>query len=651
MNAINNNNNTLNSNQNNIVSALSESPKAADQEDLLDIKNFTEGIIDYVKYADTPLSIAINGKWGSGKTSIMNEIKDKLCDGDDKEFYGICINTWQFSLLDSTESSQAVVRILQSMVNQITALKPDYDRRDQIAKLIGSIAKVSTNLKSVYDVAGNPLFGVGKSTIGTVAKASTLFKDLFSNKSHSISDDKAALITQLSFEIQKLVDEVLNRPQKVHNIHVQQYVPFDPFNPSDWTDNHCHFGTRFVWAIFLIICNFFTMIGFAIYNAVLIVFNIINIFLSRTWFVLKDFLLNYCCHVLKMSSAVVFNQKMPTKNNRKGFIFFIDDLDRIDSKLALQIIESLAGVFSFKNCIFIVAADRNTLLDAVRSKFENQKSDIKHNDVQHVLYLNRFIHVSIDMPNDIYTFNKLLKNYLQDISFFTASELENEHLLNSLDKVVRKTVGGNPRAIKQLINSLSFFNLIKNTSWNKGILRLIDNTISKEMIFIMLCVKMFYPFIFDQMIINPYFKDWDFNFISDFETDKDNENKVNVEFNEEFFKNKSIKKENFLQQARMKDKNTPSWEYEMSRFCSQNKYDFTKVKEVFRVIDKDLSKYIKDNKITIAEKDVYKVIFARIFVLFFNKAILLNDYDDNEYNDYLVKLIKGDASVWRATLI
>ena len=153
------------------ISNVVESPKAGEETDLLETEKFVDGVVDFIDHADTPLSIALNGKWGSGKTSIINAIKSKLCDDENAKYHGILINTWQFSLLDSSSAPQAVIRILQSIVNQIVALKPDYERRKQISQLIGALDTISSGLKSVSDTAVDPLFGVGKSTFSLAEKA------------------------------------------------------------------------------------------------------------------------------------------------------------------------------------------------------------------------------------------------------------------------------------------------------------------------------------------------------------------------------------------------------------------------------------------------------------------------------------------------
>lgn len=518
------------------TSTVSEKAKTAEQENLLNIAKYTEGVINYIRDADTPLLIAINGEWGSGKTSLMNDIKGELCDGEDKEFYGVWINTWQFSLSNFTQPSQAVVRILQSIVNQIIKLKPDYERRDKIAKLIGSIAALSTNLKSVSDAAGDPLFGVGKTTIGVVAKASTILKDWFSSKSGKSSDDNAALVTQLSAEIQKLVDDVLTEPQEVHDIHVQQYVLFNPLNPSDWINKNRCLGIRLLCAIIVVLCNLLVMIGFVIYNIAGTGFNLINIILTHSWFLLTDFWKHCCCHIYSTTRLAILNkEEMPDKNKRnkrKGFIFFIDDLDRIDPELALSILEALAGTFSFEKCIFVLALDRTKLIDVIRSKLE--ASQLNSSNINCNLYLNKFVHMSIDMPIESYDLSDLLKKCFEKISFFTNDELKNKDLIASLNKAICSTVGQNPRSVKQVINQVSLNNVLKNCIIDcndnnfKELIERIGydsdeitknewkekyNIIVKEITVIVQCIKNIYPDLYEVLPIQPYFLNWSFRLV------------------------------------------------------------------------------------------------------------------------------------------
>ena len=47
-------------------------------EDEFDIKHYINGLANFIKSCETPLTIAIQGEWGSGKTSIMNMVREQL---------------------------------------------------------------------------------------------------------------------------------------------------------------------------------------------------------------------------------------------------------------------------------------------------------------------------------------------------------------------------------------------------------------------------------------------------------------------------------------------------------------------------------------------------------------------------------------------
>ena len=104
-------------------SSIIDVPRRHDQEDLFGIKVYQDALIDYVKYTDTPITIALQGEWGSGKTSLMNLLRWNLCDVSDAPYFPIWINTWQYSLMKSP--GQTIISILEGIVSQIAALNPN----------------------------------------------------------------------------------------------------------------------------------------------------------------------------------------------------------------------------------------------------------------------------------------------------------------------------------------------------------------------------------------------------------------------------------------------------------------------------------------------------------------------------------------------
>ena len=616
------NQNNQNQNHNDHISNVTEIPRDATQGDLLNSEYLTDGLIDYIKHADAPLSISLNGEWGSGKTSIMNTIKNHLCDGDDAKFYGVWINTWQFSLLDSSPAPQAVVRILQSIVNQIIVLNPDYERRKKISQLIGALATISSGLKSV-SAAGEPLFGVGKSTFSLAEKALNAFKKLFNTNSNQSQADNAALVKQLSDEIQKLVDEVLTVPntQKSQEDQVAKYEPYNPCLISKIPNYPC---AKFVYFVYFCLCNLSTMFAFMAYYLGLMFFNVIFGYIGRAIvFIIKKFsitkaLFDFCCYVVRVGDAICCNEEWPKSTKKDGFVFFIDDLDRIDPNLALEIVEMLASVFSFKKCIFVLAIDKRALMGVVRLKLvkrmingddkvndndeDNAINDVKSIDKQCKQYLDRFIHISIPVSKIFYNIQPLLRESLLKISFFTPDEL-NDGLVILLDKVITCSIGKNPRAIKQMINNISLLISLELHTWKydedekkswqvKGL--------TKEMLFIIQCIKISHPAVFDALLVRPYFKAWSMNFAA------------NCFYNE---KNPatSIK-------LACRCNATNIWEcalFHICKFDENSQLDFYKLRLVFGVIDEIFKNYLLKCNIKQPEQDVYTKIISDVFYYFY----------------------------------
>jgi len=61
-------------------SSIIDVPRQHNDEDLFEIQKYQNALTDFIRKADTPLTIALQGEWGSGKTSLMNVLKNSLCD-------------------------------------------------------------------------------------------------------------------------------------------------------------------------------------------------------------------------------------------------------------------------------------------------------------------------------------------------------------------------------------------------------------------------------------------------------------------------------------------------------------------------------------------------------------------------------------------
>ena len=108
-----------------IKSNIIDTPRKAGAPDLLGVDDYMHALIQFIETCSMPTTIAIQGEWGSGKTSMLNQIRHHLCEtGLDEQadkqlpYYGIWLNTWQYSLMKTKE--ETLVSIIGGLTNEIS---------------------------------------------------------------------------------------------------------------------------------------------------------------------------------------------------------------------------------------------------------------------------------------------------------------------------------------------------------------------------------------------------------------------------------------------------------------------------------------------------------------------------------------------------
>lgn len=111
------------------------------------MNNYADALASFIQSAQTPMTIALQGEWGSGKTSLMNKLRGRLCcnkngkSGDEsgnKEFLPVWINTWHYSLMKTPQ--EAVLDILCSIIRQIADCNDAASLTERI-KAIGNLMR------------------------------------------------------------------------------------------------------------------------------------------------------------------------------------------------------------------------------------------------------------------------------------------------------------------------------------------------------------------------------------------------------------------------------------------------------------------------------------------------------------------------------
>lgn len=470
-------------------STMADLPWTPDQEDMLGMEFFRNAIIDYIRNSDTPFTMALQGERGSGKTSVMNAIKYKLCDCKDSQYYGIWVDAWRFSVLDSP--FQIATSILKAFIKQVARLSPNLERYNKIVQLAET---VGVYLNNCYNSVGGVVLqehGVIKKIID---KAINIIKTVWGKFKNRDAGDKAELVEQLKNEINELVAEVL---------------------------------------------------------------------------------------------------KENNSTTKKGFLFFIDNLDRINPKMAVESLDLLKNFFDFKNCVFVVTLDYTFIANGVEFQFDK----VFFNTVcEYNRFLDRYFNIVIPINTGFYDTKLFLKRMLE-FSFFDNCEWSDRDL-GEFDLAVRRTVGASPRLVKQIINRISFLSLLSSniSQLIQGELSKIEQSndadqaklylkVERKVGFILCCMQVAYPDIYNLLKAKPYFRSWDNVFVCQAISSV-----VSFEALDNIMK---LKGSNLNEGDRPEE----DWEYALFRICTPVGYlsnNFVNILKLLRSIDSIYTK-IKPN--------------------------------------------------------
>lgn len=147
-------------------------------EDNFNIERYINGLTSFIKNCNTPITMAIQGDWGTGKTSIMSMVKNKIEKENNGDIHLVWFNTWQFSQFN--------------MGDQLPLL--------MMSKLVGAVgdknSEASQKVKKI--LAGVSSFALGYLTSG--ASRGEEIKEVFSG-------DFVDQIDQLKKDFQDLINK------------------------------------------------------------------------------------------------------------------------------------------------------------------------------------------------------------------------------------------------------------------------------------------------------------------------------------------------------------------------------------------------------------------------------------------------------------
>ncbi len=367
-----------------IKSSITDSPRNVSNGDLdnFKIEPFEKGLTKFINNSNTPITIALQGEWGSGKTSLMNSLKMNLSDSDNSKYHSVWLNTWEYALMKDAQSTLM----------------------DIITGLIQETSKIANVDETQTKKLLNTLWSGIKDTSRVVAK-NTLDKAV---------DGAGTVIDAFSSKGKSTIGEIRNE--------------------------------------------------------------------------LEDIIKN-CIK----------------KDNKQGFIFFIDDLDRIDPPVAVQLLELLKNIFTLKNCVFILAIDYDVVIKGLEPKF-GKLSELNEREFRS--FFDKIIQVPFSMPVSRYETDKFLKESLLSIDYISEATANNVKLIAKFSEISNLSVGKNPRALKRLMNSLSLINCINSTKKQTEENDQLNDDLELLVNFALVSIQIAYPPVYRLLSLHSGFDKW-----------------------------------------------------------------------------------------------------------------------------------------------
>jgi len=334
----------------------------AAEEDKFGITDYIGGLAKFVEQCNTPLTMSIQGSWGTGKTSIMNLVKNQLSDSS----VPIWFNTWQFSQFNM--DNQLAVSLLSSLISEFQLKdKKTVEQANKLVKGLRFVAGVGKDLALAYVDSK-----IGGRTADMIETATQKAAD-------SIEDD----FVDPTVAIRKLRDQFAKC--------VQQTLE---------------------------------------------------------------------------------------EQNKKRIIIFIDDLDRLEPRKAVELLEVLKIFLDCKNCVFILAIDYDVVCRGVAAKYGSLADDPVEAAEKGKSFFDKIIQVPFKMPIARYDITGYVESCFSKIgvSFNSSEEIK------VYEDLIKRSIGTNPRSMKRLFNSYQLLTIVVPSE-------LLAATKNQQLLFAILCLQ------------------------------------------------------------------------------------------------------------------------------------------------------------------
>ncbi len=174
-----------------INKGISDIPITEKSEDCFGLSAYVDGLSEFIQICETPMTIAVQGDWGCGKTSMLNMVRGAI-EGSVKTIW---FNTWQYSKFHMDENlTLAFLARLSSLLNDDSVNKKTTEK---LAVLARAGVKVGSY---IIDILGAQKLADDISEIG--------------HGSGNTQVDAVKVIEELKADFQEAINNVVDNENK-----------------------------------------------------------------------------------------------------------------------------------------------------------------------------------------------------------------------------------------------------------------------------------------------------------------------------------------------------------------------------------------------------------------------------------------------------
>jgi len=170
-------------------------------------------------------------------------------------------------------------------------------------------------------------------------------------------------------------------------------------------------------------------------------------------------------------------------------VIFVDDLDRILPRSAVQLLEVLKNFVDVPGCVFVLACDYQVVMKGLKERFGVDQDDLGGRS-----FFDKIIQVPFRMPVHRYDVNRYVGDILKQIDWPHAPED-----LEQYTALLANSIGFNPRSLKRLGNTLLLIRKVAEMDTDAAIRRSLKEPSRLKVLFGLCCMEACYDTVFGEM--------------------------------------------------------------------------------------------------------------------------------------------------------